>query len=174
MNNKKQNGQESTVTSEVLGAKAGYCAWSLRHQGGAPPRGWAAHLSHPSGPTHPTAPTQTLFKGPACSTSGSEQGHLLLVFPPSCCCSNSNKALPEFLTWPLINFYWLKSPTTQVGNKSIKNSKYPPPSLSNYQSIPFDSKCHFYHLLNLYIYLDVHLNNLLCSTLIKVVIFIKI
>ena len=37
----------------------------------------------------------------------SEQGNLLLVFAPPCCSRGPNEALPEFLVWPLINFYWL-------------------------------------------------------------------
>ena len=51
--------------------------------------------------------------------SGSKQGNLLLVFAPSCCSASPNNALPEFLVWRLINFYWLRSPRTQVGNKNI-------------------------------------------------------
>ena len=42
------------------------------------------------------------------SHSGSKQGHLLLVFAPSCCSVSPSKALPKFLIWPLINFYWLR------------------------------------------------------------------
>ena len=45
------------------------------------------------------------LKGPA-HTFLLRQGAkvLLLVFAPSCC-RQDNKALPEFLLWPLINFY---------------------------------------------------------------------
>ena len=88
-----------TATSEVWGAKAGYCACILHT---APPRGWAEHLSHP-----PSRPLDlTPFKGPAHHPLRSEQGHLLLVFTPSC--TSPSKALPEFLVWtrnqfPLIN-----------------------------------------------------------------------
>ena len=112
--NKIQKGQNPAATSQVPGAKAGYRAWSLHT---APPRGWADHLIH-SGPTHRSAPAPALtpFKGPALPHWGSEQGYLLLVFTPSCCSTSPNKALPEFLVWPLINFYWLKSPRTQVSN----------------------------------------------------------
>ena len=101
------------ATSEVSGAKAGYCAWSLHT---ARPRGWADHPRHSFCPTHGSAPTRTPFKGSACPSSGSKQGNLLLVFIPSCCSTSPNKALSEFLVWPLINFYCLKSPRTQVGN----------------------------------------------------------
>lgn len=45
-----------------------------------------------------------------------QQGHLLLVFIPLCCSMNRNKALLEILIWPLLSFYWLKSPRTQIGN----------------------------------------------------------
>lgn len=40
----------------------------------------------------------------------------------------------------------------------MTNSMYLPPSFKNYQSVSIDFKCHFYHLLNLYIYLDMYLN----------------
>ena len=59
-NNKIQKDQNLTATSEVPGAKAEYSARSLHT---APPRGWADHLSHPSGLTHGSAPTLTPFKG---------------------------------------------------------------------------------------------------------------
>lgn len=77
------------------------------------------HLSHPSGPTP--------FKGPAhphsekSSPSESEQGKLLLVLAPSCYGMGPNKALIEFLVWPLINFYWFRSPGTLV-SKNIKHT----------------------------------------------------
>ena len=59
MNNKIQKGQNSSATSEVLGAKAGFHAWPLHT---APPRGWADHLSHPSGLTHQSAGTHVPVK----------------------------------------------------------------------------------------------------------------
>ena len=38
--------------------------------------------------------------------SRSQQGHLLLAFAPSCgSMSPNNSASPEFLVWPLLNFY---------------------------------------------------------------------
>ena len=48
-NDKIQKGHKPTATSEVPGAKAGYCARSLHT---ARPRRWADYLNHPSGPTH--------------------------------------------------------------------------------------------------------------------------
>ena len=94
-----------TATSKVLGSKAGYCPWSLHI---APPGGWADHLSHPSSLNHGPTPTLTPFKGPACPLSASEQGNLLRVFIPLCCSMSPSTALPEFLVWPLISFYWLR------------------------------------------------------------------
>ena len=38
----------------------------------------------------------------------SEQGNLLLVLAPLCCSKGPRKAVPEFLVWPLVNFYWLE------------------------------------------------------------------
>ena len=98
-----------TATSEVSGAKARYCAWSLHT---APPRGWADHLSHASGLTPGSAPTLTPLTAPARPASGSDQGKLLLVFAPSCCLN--------FLSG-IINFYWLRSPRTLVGNNTNIN-----------------------------------------------------
>ena len=89
----------------VSGAKAGYCS--------CPPalnttKGWANHLSHPSGLTPGHSPTLTPNKEWACPTLGSKQGNLLLVFAPSCSRHRGpHKALPEFLVWPRVNFYWL-------------------------------------------------------------------
>ena len=35
----------------------------------------------------------------------------------SCCYSRgSSRALPEFLVWPLVNFYWLRRPRTLISN----------------------------------------------------------
>ena len=45
-----------TATSEEPGAKAGHCACPLHS---APPKGWADHLSHTSGPTPRHTPTLT-------------------------------------------------------------------------------------------------------------------
>ena len=107
--------QNPTATSGVSGAKAGYHAWSLHT---APPRGWAHHPSHPSRLSPGPILTLTPFKGPACWPCPPPQGgsegscYLLLLYGST----SPHKALPEFLIWPLINFYWLKSPRTLVGN----------------------------------------------------------
>ena len=110
-NNIQKDPKSPTVTSEEPGAKTGcreqkqgtaHAPCTQHHQG---------HLSHPSGPTPGHTPTLTSYKEPAClhlGVGGGEQGKLLLVFTPPCCSRGPNKALPEFLVWPLINFYWLK------------------------------------------------------------------
>ena len=50
-----------------------------------------------------------------------QQGNkLLLVFAPSCCSRIPNKASPEFLVWPLLNFCWLRGPRTLLSNKVSK------------------------------------------------------
>ena len=65
-------------------------------------------------------PTLTPYKEPAWSPwEVSKHGNLLLVFAPLCCSRDPNKAFPEFLVWPLINFYWLRRPRTLVGNRII-------------------------------------------------------
>ncbi|KAM9042441.1 ferritin light chain-like [Megaptera novaeangliae] len=70
---------------------------------------------------------------------GSEQGSLLSVFPPSCCSMNTNKALPQFLIWPLINFYRLNSLRTQVGNKLAKEKHESAQHLLKMQNHPSSS-----------------------------------
>ena len=70
--------KDPTATFGEPGAKAGYCAYPLHTP---PPKGWAIHLSHPSGPGH--TPTLTPYK---------EQAHLPLrecggAREPVCSCS---------------------------------------------------------------------------------------
>ena len=107
--------KDPTATFEEPRAKAGYCACPLHT---IPPKRWAIHLSHPSGLSSVLTPTLTWYK---------EQAELPLrecagARPPVCSCSlllqhGSHKALPRFLVWPLINFYWLKRPRTLVSNR---------------------------------------------------------
>ena len=116
MNNKIQKGQKPIVTSEVPGAKAGSCTWSLHT---APPRGWADHLSHP-----PAWPPDLPLPSPFWGTSSPLLRERARA-PVSCFCSivlqhESHKALPEFLIWPLVNLYWLKSPKPRVCINIIK------------------------------------------------------
>ena len=77
--------------SRGSGAKAGHCACPLHS---APPKGWADHLSHPSGWTPGPTPIRNQLAPPQ---GVSEQGKLLLVLPPLCCSRGPNKALPGFL-----------------------------------------------------------------------------
>ena len=112
--NKIQKDQKPNCHFWGVGSKAGYWACTLHT---APPRGWGRPPKPPLRPDPGSVPTLTPFKAPACPppTSEREQGHLLFVFAPMCYSTSPNKALPEFLIWPLINFYWLKSPRTQLG-----------------------------------------------------------
>ena len=48
----------------------------------------------------------------------------LFVLPTPCCSGNPNKALPEFLVWSLINFYWLKRSSGE-GNGTPPGSAIP-------------------------------------------------
>ena len=103
---KKNNCHFSRAESRhrVLGAKAGYCTCPLHS---TPPKSWAKHLSYPAGLTPGHNPSLTSCKEQTCPPSGSEQENMLLVFPPSCDLRSPRKALPEFLDWHVINFYWL-------------------------------------------------------------------
>ena len=88
----------------VLGTKAGYWTCPLHT---TPPKGWAKHLSHPCSPTPGHTPTLTPCKDQASPSQwASEQGNLSFVLTPRCCSRGRNKALPEFLVWLLVNFYW--------------------------------------------------------------------
>ena len=88
--------------TKVSEAKAGYCECLLQSTQWT---GWADHLSHPSCPNSGHSPTLTPWKQPACPLLGSKQGNCYLFSLTPCC---SNKALPEFLVWPLVNFCWLR------------------------------------------------------------------
>lgn len=81
----------------------------------APPRERADHLSQ----THGPSPSYTPIEGHSSPClEKQDQGHLLLIFTPSCCRTSPSKALPEFLLWPLYQFLLIKkSPRTRVGNK---------------------------------------------------------
>ena len=73
-------------------------------------KGWADHPSHASDLTPGPAPTLAPYKEPGhCfNLFGSKHGNLLVAFAFSCCSRGPNKALPESLARPLINFYWLR------------------------------------------------------------------
>ena len=75
----------------------------------------------PLWPNQWICPNLTPFKGPVPHPSrGVSKGtSYLFSLPPSYYSMSPNKALPEFLVQPLINFYWLKSPRTWVDNKPI-------------------------------------------------------
>ena len=72
--------------------------------------GWAKHLSHSSSLTHGLALPLTPYKKQACCplSRGSKQESketCLFSPPPPRCSRDPNKALPECLVWPRINFY---------------------------------------------------------------------
>ena len=69
--------------------------------------GAGRHLSHPSSLTSGHTPALSSNKEWAHTLSRSKQGGFL-VFIFSCSQQkNPNRALPEFLVWSLVNFYWL-------------------------------------------------------------------
>ena len=91
--------------NRVLGAKAGHCACPLQS---TPRKGWADHLSHASSQAPGHTPTLSAYKEPAPSPSRSQRAREPVTcsrFPR--CSRGPSKALPEFLLWPRINFYWL-------------------------------------------------------------------
>ena len=135
----KDKNKKPTATSEEPGAKAGYCACPLHTP---PPKGWVKHLSQPSGLTPGPSPTLTPCNEPAHSPQRASKGTCCLFslsHPPDPRCSRDpNKALPEFLVWPLINFYLLRRPRTLVRHRGMwsTDSFQLPQGLSQLQSSP--------------------------------------
>ena len=135
--------KKPTATSEKPGAKAVYCECPVHI---TPPKAWANYLSHPPGPIPGHTTTLTPYKESARPHWASEKGNLLLVLAPPCCSRVPNKALPEFLVWSLINFYWLRRPRTLVGNKAIPGHPVVN-NLSNFFHIPLP---YFIFIFNTY------------------------
>lgn len=72
------------------------------------PKGWANHLSHPFGLTPGHTPTFTPYKEqahPLTQGASKQRADLLCVLTPPYCSRGPSKGLPEFLVWPLIDFY---------------------------------------------------------------------
>ena len=81
LNKRSKETKNATAASEELGAKAGYCACLLHT---VPPKGWAKHRSHPSGPTPRHSPLLTSYKEPVHLPQWvSKQGNLLFVLAPA-------------------------------------------------------------------------------------------
>ena len=94
--------RKPAVTFEELGTQMEYCACPLHTM---LPKEWLNHLKHPSGPTSGHILTLTLCQEKACLPwVQSKQGDLLFAFFAFCFIRGPNKALPEFLVWPLVNF----------------------------------------------------------------------
>ena len=72
---------------------------STRHN-----RGVDKNLSHPFGLIPGHTPTPIPYKEQACPHAGTKRAKEL-VFTPHCSSRDPNKALPEVLVWPLVNFY---------------------------------------------------------------------
>ena len=79
-------------------------------------KGWADHPGHLSGPT-PGPATALSFKEPARMPPQEASGAPITCSPSVHCSMSPNKALPEFLTWPFINSYWWRWPSTWVVTK---------------------------------------------------------
>ena len=104
-----------TATFEEPGAKTGsweqkqstaHAPCTQHHQRG----GQITHLGK-SPPTPPAGTLDTPLPSPyirnklASPLGASKQGNLLFILAPPCCSRDPNKALPEFLGCPLVNFY---------------------------------------------------------------------
>ena len=101
-----------------LRAKAGYSACPTAHnvtRGGQITE--ATPLTRTFDTPLPSLPCKELAQPPQ---RGSKQGSSLFVLTPCCFSRGFNKALPEFLVWPLINLYWLRWPRTLDNNNWTK------------------------------------------------------
>lgn len=86
----------------------------MQHQQGG---GQTSEATPSAPPTHwCTLPSPYVRNQPALLGRAS---NLLLVLALSCYSTSFNKALPGILICPFINFYWWKSPRTQVDNTFI-------------------------------------------------------
>ena len=90
--------KDQNLKNKMLGAKARYCTCTLlQHH-----EEWADHLSLQPNPwTHLYPIVGNILP------QLREQAREYLVFDPYFSSRSPSKALPEFLAWPLINFYWL-------------------------------------------------------------------
>ena len=84
------------------------------------PDPWTHPYPHPISGTSSPAPLREQASKETC---------YLFLLPP-CCSRDSNKALPEFVVWPLISFYWLRRPRTLVSN-----------TLTFFLIFPFSFRC---------------------------------
>lgn len=86
-----------TVIFEEWGAKAGYCTCPCQehHQ-----RGWADHLNHPSDQTPRPSPTATHPRHELAAPSPNQR-----VNKRNTPAAEGAPIKPEFLIWPLTNFY---------------------------------------------------------------------
>ena len=101
MSNKIPKGQHSLPLLKSQERKQG-----TLHTG--PPRGWAGHLRHASGPLTNPSPSSPHLRKQLAPDELLNKGNCHLFLLPC-------EGLPELL-WSLINFYWLKSLRTQVIN----------------------------------------------------------
>ena len=92
MINRIQEGHRPTPTSEVLGAKAGYCTQFLRT---APPGGGqTTEAALPAHPMDPPLLSPHLRK----QFAPLKQVNLFLILAPICCSTNPDKALSDSLS----------------------------------------------------------------------------
>ena len=94
MDKVQKDQRNPTPTSEEPGAKVGYCACPLHTL----PKGWADHLSHPSGLTPGHSPVLTPYRKPDCTPFGNEPGNLFLFSLPPAAVGDPIKPCLNFLS----------------------------------------------------------------------------
>ena len=91
-----------TASSEESRAKTVYCAWPLYTMS---PEEWTKHLSPPSSPTPDTSLLSPHIKEPTHSHPLSKQAREPVTYSHSLFPAAGAPHSPEFLDWPLVNFY---------------------------------------------------------------------
>ena len=107
------------ATSEEPGAKAGDCACPLH---GASPKGRADHPRASSltpGHTPASLHVRSSARSPWGAAKRPYYPPTLVLHPEQ---QRRNTAWPEFLAWPLINFYWLRRSRSLVSNSVTERS----------------------------------------------------
>ena len=101
---KKKKKNLATI-SQNPGTKPGYCMCPLHI---TPPKGWANHLSCPSGLPLDPSPIFIIYKETSLPLSWEiSKGNCYLFLLSATATGTPIKLFLVFFVWPFINFYWL-------------------------------------------------------------------
>ena len=117
-------------------------SWVLYMQS-TPCKEWAKHLSHLSSQTPEHTPVLTPSKEQACPPpqGAGKQGNLF-VLTPHCYSRGPNKALPNLLVWPPVNFCCLRRARITFSNSlRARTQALGKPKTGNWGSRHRDADC---------------------------------